>query len=294
LLSLFIGSEGTLGILTEATLTFLALPESFKTVIGFFDSIEAAIHSAKEIKDIITPMSLELVDRITLMGMNAYLSRLTPKITLKSTEATLLIRLDGDSEITSTHANNIIELLKQDETSSNTEILEGIKHEYLWQARNGAGPSLGRLSPSLQNVGTYLPASLDFSVPFSKINELMQRYAGIMAANNLGSIRMGHLGDGNVHLICSIPITSEDDIKKLSSIQNELVRLAISLGGSVTAEHGCGVWKAPYLPLEHGEDAINIMKKIKKIFDPNNILNPGKIYSFPKKISNIFHKLEDD
>lgn len=294
LLNLFVGSEGTLGIMTEATLQFLALPENFKTVIGFFDSIEMAVHSAKEIKETLTPMSLELVDRITIMGMNAYLSRLTPRITLKSAEAALLIRLDGDNEITSTHANKINELLLQDESASNTEILEGIKHEYLWKARNGAGPSIGRLSPSVKNVGTYLPASLDFSVPFSKINELMQRYAGIMATNNLGSIRMGHLGDGNVHLICSIPITSEDDIKKLSSIQNELVKLAISLGGSVTAEHGCGVWKAPYLPLEHGEDAINIMRKIKKIFDPNNILNPGKLYSFPKKISNIYNKLEED
>jgi len=104
---------------------------------------------------------------------------------------------------------------------------------------------------------------------------------------------MGHLGDGNVHLICSIPIISNDDIKKLSSIQTELVKFAISLGGSVTAEHGCGVWKAPYLPLEHGTDAIDIMRKIKKIFDPNNILNPGKLYSFPKKLLNFLDNLED-
>jgi glycolate oxidase len=292
LLNLFVGSEGTLGIITEATLQFLALPESFKTVIGSFDSIEIAVNSARKIKELLTPMSLELVDRITLMGMNAYLARLTPKITLKNAEATLLIRLDGNNEITSTQANKISEVLLQDKSSSNVEIFEGVKHEYLWNARNGAGPAIGRLSPSVQNVGTYLPASLDFSVPFSKINELMQEYGKIMEANKLGSIRMGHLGDGNVHLICSIPITTNDDIKKLSSIQNELVKFAISLGGSVTAEHGCGVWKAPYLPLEHGTDAIEIMRKIKTIFDPNNILNPGKLYSFPEKLLNFLDNVE--
>ncbi|MHA2131830.1 MAG: FAD-binding oxidoreductase, partial [Promethearchaeota archaeon] len=285
LLSLFVGSEGTLGILTEATLKILTLPESFKTIIGFFDSIEAAIHAAKEIKDILTPMSLELLDRITIMGMNAFLSRLTPRITIRSAEAALLIRLDGNIELTTLHANEIIKLISQKDPSSNAELFEGSKHEYIWKARDNAGPSLGRLSPSVKNVGTFFPASLDFSVPFSKINELMNKSAEIFSTHKIGFIRYGHLGDGNVHLICSTPITSEDDIKKFSLIQGDLVKLAISLGGSVTAEHGSGVWKAPYLPLEHGEDAIQIMKKIKNIFDPNNILNPSKIYSFPKKIS---------
>ena len=285
LVSLFVGSEGTLGILTEATLNILALPESFKTVIGFFDSIETAIISAKSIKDTLTPMSLELLDRITIMGMNAYLARLTPKITLKNAGAALLIKLDGNDEITTAHANKIIKLLNMDKTSSDPEIFSGFKHNYLWKARDGAGPSLGRLSPRAQNVGTFFPASLDFSVPFSKISELMDKFAKIVGAYKIGSVRYGHLGDGNVHLICSTPITSEDDVKKFSTIQGDLVRLAISLGGSVTAEHGCGVWKAPYLPLEHGKEAMNLMARIKKVFDPNNILNPGKLYSYPKKMS---------
>lgn len=285
LLSLFVGSEGTLGIVTEATLKILALPQNFKTVLAFFDSIEFAIRKAKEIKDVLTPMSLELVDRITIMGMNAFLSRMIPRITLKSAEAALLIRLDGDKEITTSHVNKIIELLTKDNSSSNFEVFEDLKHEYLWKARDNAGPSLGRLSPSVKNVGTFFPANLDFSVPFSKITELMYRFADIVGAYKIGFVRYGHLGDGNVHLICSTPITSEDDVRRLSLIQNDLVKLAISLGGSVTAEHGCGVWKAPYLPLEHGERVINIMKEIKNIFDPNNILNPGKMYTFPEKIS---------
>ncbi|MFW9822833.1 MAG: FAD-binding oxidoreductase [Candidatus Thorarchaeota archaeon] len=290
--SLFVGSEGTLGIMTEVTLKILAIPQSFKTVIGYFESIEEAVHLAKKIRDMLTPMSLELLDRITILGMNAFLSRLTPKITIKNSDAALLIRLDGDREITSVHASKIIEVLSADNNSRVTEIFEGIKHQFIWKARDNAGPSIGRLTPSVKTVGTFFPASMDFSVPFSKTSELMNKFAKIVGAYNIGFIRYGHLGDGNVHLICSTPIKSEEDIKKFSSLQGDLVKLALSLGGSVTAEHGCGVWKAPYLPLEHGEDVIRLMQNIKDVFDPNNILNPSKLYSFPKKIS-IFSNQSD-
>jgi glycolate oxidase len=206
-------------------------------------------------------MSLELLDRITIMGMNAYLARQTPRLSIKSAEAALLIRLDGDKELTTLHANKISDLLSKEEPSIEPEIFEGGEHQRIWKARDNAGPSLGRLSPSVQNVGTFMPASLDFSVPFSNIPELMKRFAKIVGAHNIGFVRYGHLGDGNVHLICTTPITSEEDV------------------------NGCGVWKAPYLPLEHGKDAISLMKSIKNVFDPNNIMNPGKLYTFPKAFS---------
>lgn len=279
LLSLFVGSEGTLGIVTKATLQFLRLPETYLTVTAFFNSIETAIEMAKEIKGYLTPMSLEIVDKLVLNGMNLYLSRLKPKIVLDITEVALLIRLDGENKIISNQASFIAELLSNNDNCSNTEILRGIKHEYLWKARDGAGPSLLRLFPPFRNVQTFAPAILDFSVPFSKINELMNKMAEIMRGNNLAFSRMGHLGDGNVHLISTIPLKSEDDVKMIGKIQEELVKITTSLGGSVTAEHGCGIWKTPYLNLEHGEAKIDLMRKIKSIFDPNNILNPGKMYS---------------
>jgi glycolate oxidase len=282
LLSLFIGSEGTLGLITEATLQFIALPDSFITVVGFFDSIDVAIQMAKEIKDYITPMSIEIVDQLTINGMNSYLSRLTPKIVLKISNAALLIRLDGNEKLISNHANYIKDLFSRNEHSSDEEILRGIKHNYLWKARDGAGPSLLRIQRPLRYIGTFPPAILDFSVPYSKINILMKEFGKIMKANNLVFARMGHLGDGNIHLISSIPFKSKADIQKMGVIQDELVKFTTSLGGSVTAEHGCGVWKAPYLTLEHGKEVIELMGKIKLIFDPNNILNPGKIYSTNK------------
>ncbi len=282
LLSLFIGSEGTLGVITEATLQFIALPESFITVLGFFDSIEVVVQMAKKIKDYIIPMSLEIVDQLILSGMNSYLSRLTPKIVLKVVEAALLVRLDGDEKVISDHANYIANLISRNKYSSDVKILRGIEHDYLWKARDGAGPSLLRIIRPFRNVATFPPAIMDFSVPYSKIYSLMNKLAEIMKANNLAFSRLGHLGDGNVHLLCTIPLKSKADIQKISDIQNELVKLAISFGGSVTAEHGCGVWKAPYLDLEHGKEVIELMSKIKSIFDPNNILNPGKMYSINK------------
>lgn len=282
LLSLFVGSEGTLGIVTEATLEFLALPESFITVIGFFDSIEVAVQIAKEIKEYVTPMSIEMVDQLVISGMNSYLSRLTPKIVLKIAKAALLIRLDGDEKATSDYANHIKNLLSSNEHASDIKILRGIEHEYIWNARNGAGPALLRLMRPLKNVISMIPAILDFSVPYSKIYTLMEKFGEIMSSHNLAFARMGHLGDGNVHLISSVTLKSKADIQKMGDLQEELVKLATSLGGSVTAEHGCGIWKAPYLSMEHGEDVVELMRKIKTIFDPNNILNPGKMYSINK------------
>lgn len=281
LLSLFVGSEGTLGVITEATMQFLALPESFITVLGFFDSIEGSIQMAKQIKDYITPMSIEMLDQLTISGMNSYLSRLTPKLELKVAPAALLIRLDGDEKVISGNAKYIANML-QNESSLDVKILKGIEHNYIWKARDGAGPSLVRVMRAFKTPRTYFPATLDFSVPYSKINSLMKEFSEIMRANNLAFARMGHLGDGNIHLLSTIQLKSKSDIQKMGNIQNELVKLAVSYGGSVTAEHGCGIWKAPYLNMEHREEVIELMRKIKSIFDPNNILNPGKMYSINK------------
>jgi len=282
LLSLFIGSEGTLGVVTEAAIQFLPLPETFLTIVGFFDSIDVAIKIAKEIKDYITPMSIEIVDKLAINGMNSYLARITPKIELRVSEVALLIRLDGEEQIISDYANYLKEFLMRDKNCLDVDILKDILHEYLWKARDSAGPSLSRLLPPYKNATTFSPAILDFSVPFSKIQLLMDKMAEVMKNNNLTFSRMGHLGDGNVHLISSIPIKSESDIIKMGNIQEELVNYTTSLGGSVTAEHGCGIWKTPYLYLEHEKEIIDLMRKIKAIFDPNNVLNPGKMYSVNK------------
>lgn len=284
LLSLFIGSEGTLGVITKSTLQFLALPEAFITVLSHFDSIESAIKTAKEIKDNFTPMSLEIIDQLVINGMNSYLSRLTPKLELKITPAALMIRLDGDKEIVMNQAKKIAKLISEKGGSSNTGILKGIEHEYIWKARDGAGPSLMRVLRPFRYARTFLPAVLDFTVPFSKISVLMQKLDEIMKKNNIACSRLGHLGDGNVHLLGSLELKSKEDMIKLGKIQDELIKMTTSFGGSLTAEHGCGIWKAPYLSREHGKDVIEFMRKIKSIFDPNNILNPEKLY-FPKGIA---------
>ncbi len=282
LLRLFVGSEGTLGVVTEAALEFLALPESFLTIIGFFDSIEVAVQIAKEIKEYVIPMSIEMVDQLVISGMNSYLSRLTPKIVLKIAKAALLVRLDGDEKATSNYANHIKNILLGNEHASDIKILRGIQHDYIWKARNGAGPALLRLTRPGRNPSTIIPAILDFSVPYSKIYILIKKFGEIMSSHNLIFTRMGHLGDGNIHFISSVTLKSKADIQKMGDLQEVLVKFAISLGGSVTAEHGCGIWKAPYLNMEFGEDVVELMGKIKSVFDPNNILNPGKMYSINK------------
>ena len=282
LLSLFVGSEGTLGVVTEAALEFLPFPESFVTILGFFDSIEVAVQIAKEIKEMLIPMSIEMVDQLVLSGMNSYLSRLTPKMVLKIAKAAILVRLDGDEKTTSDYANRIKNLFSSNQHASDIKILRGIEHEYIWKARDGAGPSLLRITRPGKNPSSLIPAILDFSVPYSKIYTLMEQFGEIMRSHNLIFTRMGHLGDGNVHFISTVTLKSKADVQKIGDLQEQLVTLATSLGGSVSAEHGCGIWKAPYLGTVLGEDVVELMGKIKSIFDPNNILNPGKMYSINK------------
>ncbi len=282
LLSLFVGSEGTLGVITEAALEFLPLPESFVTILGYFDSIEVAVQIAKEIKEMIIPMSIEMVDQLVLSGMNSYLSRLTPKMVLKIAKAAILVRLDGDEKTTSDYANRIKNLFSRNQHASDIKILRGLEHEYIWKARDGAGPSLLRIRRPEKNPSSLIPAILDFSVPYSKIYNLMEQFGEIMRSHNLIFTRMGHLGDGNVHFISTVTLKSKADVQKMGDLQEQLVTLATSLGGSVSAEHGCGIWKAPYLGTVLGEEVVELMGKIKSIFDPNNILNPGKMYSINK------------
>jgi glycolate oxidase len=224
-------------------------------------------------------MSIEMVDQLVLSGMNSYLSRLSPKIVLKIAKAALLVRLDGDEKATANYANHIKNMLLNNQHASDVKILSGIEHEYVWKARDGAGPSLLRLTRPGKNPSSMIPAILDFSVPYSKIYTLMEEFGEIMRSYNLVFTRMGHLGDGNVHLISSVTLKSKADIQKMGDLQEQLVELAASLGGSVSAEHGCGIWKAPYFNKLFGEDVVEIMRKIKSIFDPNNVLNPGKMYS---------------
>ncbi|TXT64482.1 MAG: putative Glycolate oxidase subunit GlcD [Promethearchaeota archaeon] len=283
LLSLLVGSEGTLGIITEATLKFKALPETFITVIASFDSKKAAIEMAGKIQEYITPMSLEIADQAVLSGMNLYLSRIYPKLSLKVSTVALFVRLDGDRETTGIHAQKIKELFMNDKNASDVKILTEEEHEYLWKSRDCSGPSLLRLLRPFRNAAPYAPAILDFAVPFSKIFSFFEALSQIMKENNLGYGIVGHLGDGNLHINTTISLKSEADFKKIGDLQKTLIDQTMSLGGTITAEHGCGLWKAPYLPLEHGKEGVELMKKIKQVFDPNNILNPGKMIS-PSKL----------
>ncbi|MBD3254772.1 MAG: FAD-binding protein [Candidatus Lokiarchaeota archaeon] len=282
LLSLFVGSEGILGLITEATLKFISLPEVFTTILAFFNSKQAAFETAKQIKDYITPMSLEFVDQAVLSGMNLYLDRIYPKLNLKISNAAIIVRIDGDKQTTAIHAEKVKEIFDTNEHASSVKILSGTDHEYLWKARDCSGPSLLRLLRPFKNAAPYAPAILDFAIPFSKMIDFFEKLIDIMKTYNIKYGIVGHLGDGNLHITSSIPLKSKREFVKIGNLQEELVDLTLSFNGTITAEHGCGIWKAPYLPLEHGKEQIELMKRIKSVFDPNNILNPGKMVSPPK------------
>ncbi|MDY6959043.1 MAG: FAD-binding oxidoreductase, partial [Halobacteriota archaeon] len=268
LTSLFVGSEGTLGIITEITLRILPKPEGEVSFVASFGSIGAACDAGRRLLEKLNPSVLEFVDRTTTLGMKRYDESL--KLSLAPS---LIVRLSGRE---STLDDQLSEAKEICGTAKKFKIYKDELQKSLWQARHSAGPILSSLSPHIKSTFTQAPATLDFAVPLSKIVESTEAIDEIVKEHNLIVLRFGHLGDGNIHHIIEIPLGSEKDLKMLREVQRVMAEKMIEFGGTMTAEHGVGLWKAPYLELEKGH-SMEVMRQIKKTLDPNNILNPGKM-----------------
>jgi len=268
LTSLFVGSEGTLGIITEVMLRILPKPEGEVSFVASFGSIEAACDAGKKILERLNPPVLEFVDRTTTLGMKRYDEALKLSIA-----PSLIIKLSGRRK---TLADQLSEAEEICGAAKKFKIFEGEVQKSLWQARHSAGPILSSLSPHLASPFMQAPATLDFAVPLSKIVESTEAIDRIVKEYGLIVLRFGHLGDGNIHHIIEIPLEDKKDLEKLREVQRSMAETMLEFGGTMTAEHGVGLWKAPYLELEKGH-SIEVMRQIKRTLDPNNILNPGKM-----------------
>ncbi|MFX1299036.1 MAG: FAD-binding oxidoreductase [Promethearchaeota archaeon] len=286
LTSLFVGSEGTLGIFTEIYLKIQKLPKNEVSLIVAFMSIDDAYKAIEVIRDLDIDLALlEYVDPITIEGMNANLKIklkqgiLKKKIRVPKRDGTLLIRLIGSQYKE--------DLQKVQELMNNAEIFgenlpkllileESINQKYLWDARHYAGPGIARTMDPPTVPRMMIPAVLDVAVPPSKIVEFLKKAKAISQEYSIIPITMGHIFDGNVHLIAAQNVNVEN-IAKIKEYQEKILDVVYSLGGSITAEHGVGFWKQQFLEREFGKETIETMKKIKQTLDPNNILNPDKM-----------------
>ncbi|MHA1894533.1 MAG: FAD-binding oxidoreductase [Candidatus Helarchaeota archaeon] len=285
LTSLFVGSEGTLGIFTEITLKIQRVPKDELSVVASFGDIDTCFKAIELIRDLDLNLALlEYADELTLDGMNKNFKILFKKGLIKvkmkvpKRAGTLLIKIIGK------HIKEDLEKLKNllegeqfKEKPPKLKILESsIDQEVLWNARHNAGPGLARSMSPPTSPRMFIPAILDIAVPPSKIPQFLKAAKDMAKSYGFLPITFGHVMDGNVHLISAQNIT-EENLEKVKEFQQKILDIVFSLGGTITAEHGVGLWKQQFLEQELGKNTIEAMRMIKRTFDPNNILNPGKM-----------------
>ena len=269
LTKLIVGSEGTLGIVTKAVLKLLPLPEATKTMFAVFsDMRDAANTVSKIISSKIIPSTLEFMDKESIGCVAGYL----PPDLSGSIEAALLIEVDGDKDLIEKEALLIRGICM--ENSATDVRIAGNRQEAkaLWQARRAISPSMAKLKPNKINE--------DIVVPRSKIPDAIMGTRDIARKYNIIIANFGHAGDGNIHVNVMIDKSNSGEFERGKKAVEEIFRLVLSLGGTISGEHGIGTAKMPYIGMELSPAAIDMMRRIKQVLDPKGVLNPGKI--FPK------------
>lgn len=267
LTKLLVGSEGTLGIITKIILRLLPLPKAKRTMLAIFPTIEGAATTVSQIISCrIIPTTLEFMDNATIRCVEDYLHIGLPV----NAGALLIIEVDGHPEAVAQDIQEIQNICLANQAIEAKVAKDDKEAEELWKARRSVSPAVVKLNPTKINE--------DITVPRSKVAEILRRVEAISKKYNLIIVNFGHAGDGNIHVNVMIDKRRPEEVERAHSAVREIFAAALELGGTLSGEHGIGITKAPYLSMELGDLGVQVMKRIKKAFDPNNILNPGKIF----------------
>ncbi len=267
LTNLFIGSEGTLGVITEIQLRLSPIPESIMSAVCHFPSLEDAVRTAQETIQYGIPIArIEMLNK-DQMDISINYSNLKDV----NVEPTLFFEFHG-SEVTNKECIKIVEELSNNNKGSKFKWAADLEERNkLWQARWDVYYSVKAI---VNNGRVY---STDVCVPISKITECVNFAEKEVSKVGLRAPMVGHLGDGNFHVLFPYDPNDKDAYKKIRDFSNKLIDKTLELKGTITGEHGVGLHKKSYLLKEH-PDNIPLMKTIKRSLDPNNIMNPGKIF----------------
>ena len=263
---LFVGSEGTLGVITELTLRVFGIPEVIAAATMQFDSVRNAVDGVIEVIQLgIDVARIELVDRDAVVAVNRYSGTTLPNKDL------LLLEFHGTNDSTKIDIAAAREVLERHGGQGFLQTTDEAERRKLWQARHDAGLACRSHQPNGHIFAT------DICVPISKLSECIEQTQQDLAASKIYGPIVGHVGDGNFHVLLTADPNDHAAIEKLEDFHTRLVERSLSLEGTCTGEHGIGVGKIGYLVSELGREAVDVMATIKNAIDPNGIMNPGKI-----------------
>jgi glycolate oxidase len=265
LTQLFVGSEGTLGVITKAILRLLPLPEAKKTLTATFPSMLAASRSVTEIiRSKIIPTTMEFLDKNAVWSVRQHLDLDLPD----GAQAFMLIELDGDQELIEKNTHRVKEACEARGAMSVSIATDQAEQEELWRARRS-------VSASLAHHQAITKINEDIVVPRARLPEMIEAIEEISRQAGVLVVSFGHAGDGNIHVNV---LPQQEPLDQAYWAVEAIFRKTVELGGRISGEHGIGTSKRDYLEMNLEPGALNLMRSIKQAFDPNHILNPGKIF----------------
>jgi glycolate oxidase len=269
---LFIGSEGTLGVVTEITVRLIPKPAAQLTALAAFPRLADACQAVGAILQAgVIPLVTELMDQGTTRAVEDFKRLGLPT----DVEALLLVAVDGDAELVKREIGIVGEALRRSGVRELRLAASAAESEALWEARRSVSPAIARLARN--KLGE------DVTVPRSKIPEMVARLDGIGRANDLRIVVYGHIGDGNLHPTILCDRRDAAMMKRVEKAAGEVLGAAVSLGGTLTGEHGIGIFKRAYVEMGVDRNALAWMTGVKALFDPNGIMNPGKKLPCPEQ-----------
>lgn len=264
---LFVGAEGTLGVVTQIILRLLPKPEARKTMLIAFASIEGAAQAVSAIiRGKIIPTTLEFMDASAIDCVR----KATPLDLPKACQAVLIVEVDGAREQLDGQAERILEIIQPLGVVETRIAATAEESEAIWKVRRAVSPSLRNLNPNKFNE--------DIVVPRSRVPEMIRSLEEISKRFSVPIVNFGHAGDGNIHVNVMVDLAETDMEDTVETVLQEIFRTAVDLKGSISGEHGIGTAKAPFIAMELNRETLAAMRAIKQALDPNNIMNPGKIF----------------
>ncbi len=275
LLAAVVGSEGLVGVVTEATIRLLRRPEATRTFLATFPSTEEA---GRAVSDIIAagilPAAIEMMDRLAIAAARAATGVDWPEV-----GAVLLMDADGPAAEVEHVAARAVAIARAAGALDVRLPRDEAERQLMWKGRKSAFAAVGRLSPS------YLVE--DGVIPRSEIARVLREIAGLAAAAGLRVANVFHAGDGNLHPLILYDARAPGEEERAARLGGEILRLCLAAGGSITGEHGVGAEKASFMAEQFGPDDLDAMRRIRTAFDPSGLLNPDKVFPAPRLCAEV-------